>query len=214
MFKRRDKRPWWEVAARMVWPRGGWGRALGYMTHRIRRLPDSPEKIGRGIFAGTFISFTPLYGMHFILAAAMARLMRGNVLAALLATFVGNPLTYLPIAMVSMKLGHLILGRHSRLAPQESLGQKFALAWQDLWRNMQAIFTGAQADWHGLTVFYHDIFLPFLVGGIVPGALAGLLSYYLSVPVIRAYQNRRRRALAAKLEKRLAARRAAKGEKP
>lgn len=211
MFKRRDRRPFWERVGRMLWPRGGWGRAIGYMSHRIRRLPDSPEKIGRGIWAGAFVSFTPLYGLHFVLAALVARLLRGNVLAALLATFVGNPLTYVPIAMASLKTGHLILGRNSRLAPQESLGQKFALAWQDLWHNLRAVFTDATMDWRGLEVFYHDLFLPFLVGGIVPGMITATLCYYLAVPVIRAYQARRRKVLAAKLEKRLKARRQTEG---
>ena len=44
------------------------------------------------------------------------------------------------------------------------------------------------------------MFLPYLVGGIVPGLIAGLACYYLSLPVIAAYQKRRRGALAAKWE--------------
>lgn len=207
MFRRRDKRPWWEILGRMIWPRGGWGRALGYMTHRIRRLPDSPEKIGRGIWVGIFTSFTPFYGLHFVIAALLARMMRGNVLAALIATFVGNPLTYIPITVVSMKIGNLILGRDRQHIHPGGLGAKFAGAWRDLWANFMSVFTDTQADWSRLSVFYDDIFLPFLIGGIVPGVIAGTAAYIMSVPVIRAYQNRRRKVLAAKLEKRLAARR-------
>ncbi|RMD91547.1 MAG: DUF2062 domain-containing protein, partial [Alphaproteobacteria bacterium] len=94
----------------LVYPRGGWWRAATYVWHRLRRLPDSPHRIARGIGAGVFVSFTPLFGMHFVLAALIALLIRGNVLAAVLATFFGNPLTFPLIAAASLKLGALILG--------------------------------------------------------------------------------------------------------
>ena len=93
------------MVAEFFWPRGGWGRAALYVKHRMRRLPDTPEKIARGIFAGIFTVFSPFYGMHFVVAALIAFIVRGNVLAALLATFVGNPLTYVPIALVSIQTG-------------------------------------------------------------------------------------------------------------
>jgi hypothetical protein len=38
------------------------------------------------------------------------------------------------------------------------------------------------------------------VGGIVPGLIAATIAYYLSVPVISAYQKRRKKALLAKLD--------------
>jgi uncharacterized protein (DUF2062 family) len=66
-----------------VYPRGGWARAFEYVKHRVRRLPDTPEKIGRGIWAGVFICFTPMFGLHFVFGAIVARLMRGNIFAAL-----------------------------------------------------------------------------------------------------------------------------------
>jgi uncharacterized protein (DUF2062 family) len=66
VFRRRDRRSPWRAAAEAVYPRGGWRRAIEYIKHRLRRLPDSPEKIGRGMAAGAFISFTPFYGFHFI----------------------------------------------------------------------------------------------------------------------------------------------------
>ena len=43
------------------------------------------------------------------------------------------------------------------------------------------------------------MFYPYLIGCILPGIVSGLVCYYLTVPVIRAYQSRRRGALKAKL---------------
>jgi uncharacterized protein (DUF2062 family) len=75
------------------------------------------------------------------------------------------------------------------------------LAGQDLWDNLMSLFTGATPDWTDLAIFYREVFYPYLVGGIVPGIITGLVAYYLSVPLIRAYQNRRKGALKARLAK-------------
>ena len=200
VFKRRDRRPVWQILAEVVYPRGGWMRAFEYVKHRLRRLPDTHEKISRGIFAGVFVAFTPLFGLHFVTAALIAKILRGNIIAAILGTFFGNPLTYVPIAAISLETGHLILGRRMPEGAIElTLAETFAGAGRDLWHNFIAIFGPERMDWHRLEIFYRDVFLPFLVGGIVPGIIAALISYYLAVPVIRAYQNRRRKKLREKL---------------
>ena len=96
MFKRRNKRGVIRATWEFIWPRGGWARAYEYIKHRLRRLPGTPEQIARGVWAGVFASFTPLYGLHFIVAALIAVVARGSVIASLIATFFGNPLTYVP----------------------------------------------------------------------------------------------------------------------
>lgn len=201
VFKRRDRRPFWKIVADFLWPRGGWGRAFRYVKHRLHRLPGTPETIARGIWAGVFTTFTPFYGLHFFISALLAWIMRGNIVAALLATFFGNPLTYVPIGVASLKTGHLILGTEFEEGAERSLVGKFLGAGEDLRDNLFAIFTGSETDWHSLSVFYDEVFLPYLVGGILPGIAAATICYYLSVPLIRAYQKRR----AGKIMKRLKA---------
>jgi len=190
------------VLAEFVWPRGGWARAFTYVKHRLHRLPDPPDRIARGIFAGVFTTFTPFYGLHFVVAAALALVLRGNVVAAVLGTFFGNPLTYLPIGVVSLQTGYAILGRRTLHEDEisRSLGGKFLDAGEDLKNNFLAIFTEHEADWHGLGIFYDEVFFPYMIGGIIPGVIVGLAAYYISLPVIAAYQKRRRGALAAKWE--------------
>lgn len=181
-----------------VYPRGGWARAFEYVKHRVRRLPDTPEKISRGIWAGVFICFTPLFGLHFVFGAIIARLLRGNILAALMATFFGNPVTFPPIGYVSISLGTWLLG-----IPQDKsagLGQKFADASYDVWHNLTAIFTSAHINWRGLQVFYDDVFFPYLIGGILPGLVTATACYYIALPLITAYQKQRKKVLRAKLD--------------
>jgi uncharacterized protein (DUF2062 family) len=201
VFKRRDRRSIWQALAHFAWPRGGWARAFYYVRHRLHRLPDAPHRIARGIFAGVFISFTPLFGAHFLGAAALAMVLRGNVIAALLATFVGNPITFPIIAISASKLGHWMLGSQFNEFHARTLGQKFMAAGHDLRHNFIAMFSEEKAHWGALQQFFLDVFLPYLVGGLIPGLIAGLVAYYLSVPLITAYQNRRRIQIKARLDK-------------
>lgn len=190
-----------------VWPRGGWTRAAYYVNHRLRRLPDAPHRIARGIFAGIFISFTPLFGFHFLAAALFAWLLRGNILASLMATFVGNPLTFPFIAAFSVELGNWLLGSPGTMTPLY-IFSAFGQAGTECWANIRALFSDDPLHWTNLIRFMKTVWYPYLIGGIIWGVVAGLAGYYLCLPVIIAYQNRRRKKLREKLEKRLAAREA------
>lgn len=199
VFKRRTPRSYVQIVTQSFYPRGGWRRASQYVVHRLRRLPDPAHKISRGIAAGVFASFTPFFGFHFIIAASIAWVLRGNILAALLATFFGNPLTFPVIAAVSMELGTWMLGTPP--VPLHRVGQAFSQASLELWHNMTAPFTDAVAHWDRLADFFSVIFLPYLVGGIVPGMLAAIAAYYLSYPLIVTYQKARDRRKQARSEK-------------
>jgi uncharacterized protein (DUF2062 family) len=198
VFKRRDRRPVWRIVLEALWPRGGWGRAARYVRLRLNRLPDPPHRIARGIFAGVFTTFTPFYGLHFVTAALIAWVMRGNIIAAVLSTFFGNPLTYVPIGVIAMKSGYWLLGLQGN-PDHGSLGQKFVHAGDDLWRNFVAMFTPDQTDWTGLLIFYDEVFFPYMIGGLIPGIVAGTICYYVSLPLITAFQNRRKGVIKAKL---------------
>ncbi|KUJ77471.1 DUF2062 domain-containing protein [Ruegeria profundi] len=206
VFKRRDRRSPIQIASEFVYPRGGWTRAFHYVKHRIRRLPDSPERIARGVGAGVFTAFTPFYGFHFFIAALISRLINGNLLASLSGTFFGNPLTYVPIAVVCLQTGHFLLGDDFEEGETHGLTDSFVQALGDLKNNFMAMFTDRVADWGGLSIFYDEVFFPYMIGGIFPGLIAGFVCYHLSLPVVRTYQQRRRARIKAKFEeiKRLA----------
>ncbi|WBU62929.1 DUF2062 domain-containing protein [Paracoccus aerodenitrificans] len=200
MFKRRKPRSYSQMATEMIYPRGGWLRAGQYVLHRLRRLPDQPHRIGRGVAAGTFVSFTPLYGLHFLAAAGIAWILGGNILAALLGTFVGNPITFPFIAYGSTWLGREILGLHGDMSPK-MIFNEFADATAQIWQNIEAVFGPEKTHWDRLESFFQDIFLPYLVGGVILGTIAGVAMHYLTVPLIRAYHRRRARLLARRVER-------------
>lgn len=198
VFKRREPRSYGQIASDIVYPRGGWRRAATYVGHRLRRLPDQPHRIGRGIACGVFVSFTPLFGLHFFVSAGLAWLIRGNILAALLATFVGNPVTFPFIAALSLTLGRWMLGLPGQLSPTRIFAE-FSRASGQLTNNLLALFTERQAHWDHLSNFFDQVFLPYLIGGLIPGLIAAVAAHYLTVPVIRAYHNRRFRKMEARI---------------
>ncbi len=200
VFRRRDRRSFLQIIWEFLWPRGGWKRAFLYVKHRVRRLPDSPERIARGIGAGVFTAFTPFYGLHFLVAALVARMINGNIFASLMATFFGNPLTYVPIGVASLQTGHWMLGTDFADEVDKTLAGKFLDAGGDLKDNLVALVTDRDADWRGLELFFDEVFSPYLVGGILPGLVAGAVGYFLSVPLIRAYQQRRKAKIKAKFD--------------
>ena len=189
MFKRQP-RSYLQMAGEFVYPRGGWSRAVQYVAHRMGRLPDQPHRIARGFAAGTFINFTPLFGFHLLGALGLAWALRGNLLAAVLGTFIGNPLTIPFMAMISMALGRWMLGVDGSLAPAAILGA-FASAGRQLTHNFMSLFDGRVAQWDQLQTFFHAIFLPYLVGSIVPGLISALIAHYLTVRVVEGYQRHR-----------------------
>ena len=196
VFKRRDRRNWLRAIWEVIYPKGGWTRAFHYVKHRVRRLPDSPERIARGIFAGVFTSFTPFFGLHFVVSVLLARVINGNLFASILATFFGNPLTFVPIAYSSLKTGYWLTGMNVDADPvRHGLGEMFYSASHDLWFNFKALFNNKTPEWAGLIEFYNDVFYPYMIGSLIPGVLSGLVCYYLSVPVIRAYQKRRNKGV-------------------
>ena len=199
MFRRRDPRSYGRIALEVLWPRGGWARAASYAKHRLRRLPDPPPRIGRGVAAGVLASFTPLFGLHFLVAALFARAVRGNIVASLFGTFFGNPLTFPLIAWSSLELGYVILGGTIGDAAHGSVWDAFAGAWTDLGFNLRAVFTDAEMRWSGLAAFWSDVFAPYAVGGVLPGLACALVAYALTVPIVAAYQKRRAGLAARKL---------------
>ena len=172
VFKRRTPRGWLSWARQMIYPDGGFQRATRYVIHRMSRLPDDPRRIARGVFAGTFVAFLPIPGAQFLGGWGLAVVMRGNVLASLLATFLSNPLTTPFIAVFSVGFGHWLLGIDTPLSA-EAIGAAFADAGSEIWRNIKAVFTSAPVEWTSFGSFWNTIWYPYFVGSLAPAQMGG-----------------------------------------
>lgn len=182
MFKRRIPLPFHQRAGSYIWPRGGWRRSGAYVAHRLRRLPGTPYRIAAGFASGAAISFTPFIGLHFVLAAALALAVRGNVIAAAIGTVVGNPWTFPFIWLWTYSLGRWILGygQTTKVLPED-------FSFQDIFENP------------------FDVLLPMVLGG-VPTALVAWFVFFLPLQrAVAGYQKARKRRLRKRLQRDLGA---------
>lgn len=192
VFKRRDRPPFWMRLREWISPRKGWRRGFEYLGHRVKRIPDSPHRIAIGFAAGAFVSFSPLFGFHFFLAALLAWIVRGNVLAGLIGTIVGNPLTFPAIAAGSLGLGRLMLGGSDRAIRFEEVTLAFSEAFSAIWHTTQTLWGQGAYELNRLDGFLNEVFLPYAVGGLVTGGICAVLTYFICRPIVAAYQSRRR----------------------
>lgn len=205
VFKRRDPRTLWRRCVAFVWPGRGYTRGWKYIGRRVQRIRDTPEKIALGFACGALASFTPLFGLHFFVAAFVAWIFRANVVAGLFGTIVGNPLTFPFIATAALTLGRFLLGDSSHDVDGEGVLSAFgdvgALLWNAMWQGLGFQVENA-VSW-GVTKarfadFWEQVMVPYFVGGMTVGLIVAVTCYFLFRPAIAAYQKRRREKLAQK----------------
>ena len=112
----------------------------------------------------------PFFGLHFFSPPSLAWLLRANILAALIGTFAGNPLTFPLIASLSLALGRRILGYGGTGRDFGRIGEAFeAAAARSCGEVARASFGHGAPEWRKLTPFFTDVLWPYLVGGLLPG---------------------------------------------
>jgi uncharacterized protein (DUF2062 family) len=167
----------------------------------LRRIPDSPTRIARGVAFGVFTSFSPFFGFHIILALLMAKVLRGNLIAAVAGTAIGNPLTFPFIIGGALKLGTFILGRDPADHDLNRVGHAFREAFQSMWESFKALFGFGHSQMAGIGDFVSEVMLPYFLGGTLIGLAFAIPAFYITKPLILAYQKLRRKKLAKKAEK-------------
>ncbi len=110
MFQRRNQLTIFQRLKALVWPQHGWRRSTLYIAHRLGRLPGTPYRVAAGFACGAAVSFTPFFGFHFLLAALLSLILRGNILASAIGTVIGNPWTFPFIWAWTYGLGWRLIG--------------------------------------------------------------------------------------------------------
>lgn len=108
----------------------------------------------------------PLPGVQILIAIVTAAVLRGSKVAAIAGTWLGNPLTTLPLTALNFHVGQTLLGRTWTALPQ-------------------GIYTV-----EGFLELGGAAIGAYLVGCLVMGILGGLVSYLLGIPVVAFLQKR------------------------
>ena len=129
-------------------------------------MPASNYAISSGFACGSMVSFTPLLGLHFILAVVFAFLIRGNFIAALIGTVVGNPITFPFIWGLIYKVGTYVT-------------------------NIEHVEIGRKINFDMIINQTYEIFFPMLLGGIIIAPLVWIISYFIIYSFISSYKRRK-----------------------
>jgi hypothetical protein len=89
-----------------------------------------------------------------------------------------------------MTLGHWILGIEKPLS-WKYIRDASEQAGGDLWFNFKAMFTPEVARWDGLIQFWHELYWPYFIGALGPGIVLSVIAYYVTIPLVEAYQKAR-----------------------
>ena len=201
MFKRRERRSIFRFFNEVIFSLKGIGRAIEYVGIRLKRIPDTPHKISLGMSCGIFASFTPLFGLHFLIAGLLSYVLRANVLASLIGTFIGNPITFPIITVFNLKLGEWILGSSEYSSVD---GGKIFEGFLDfiflIYKNLFTEGSVGENSVPRINEFLNGVFIPYSLGGIIGGIFVAIISYFLLRPLVATYQ-KQRDSLKAKREK-------------
>lgn len=192
MFRRRNPLPTLRWLQGLLWPRTGWRRFFVYYLRRLTRLSGTPHNIAAGVASGAAISFTPFVGLHVVLGALLALIVRGNLLAMMAGTLIGNPWTFPFIWVASYEVGQYLLGGHAGGV------QPAPWSFADVAGYVAAVARQASTDgpWPMVKHLATDLRVvawPMLVGGIPLGIITGLLIYFPLARAIGFYQLARQR---------------------
>ena len=141
-------------------------RIISYYKLRLARLPDSNYAISSGFACGAMVSFTPLLGLHFVLAVIFAFMIRGNFIAALIGTVVGNPVTFPFIWGLIYKIGTYLT-------------------------NIKLQKINHEINFDMIVNQTYEIFFPMLVGGIIIAPFVWILTYYVIYSFVASFKKRR-----------------------
>ncbi|MEP0707114.1 MAG: DUF2062 domain-containing protein [Parvibaculum sp.] len=181
MFRRRvDLHPI-EKLKEIFWPRSGWKRAIQYGWRRVWRLSGTPHAIALGVAAGAFSSCTPFLGFHILVAMLIAWVIRGNLIASALGTFIGNPITFPVIWLVVFEVGRYIVGAPAGSDPNIAHAMQQAGAFDRILPSL----------------------VPLAVGSVPVGIVLGCVFYVLTRSGVEAYQSQRRKLLTERAKARL-----------
>ncbi|MBO6919051.1 MAG: DUF2062 domain-containing protein [Rhizobiaceae bacterium] len=189
LFRRREPEGVWTRFRTALWPRRSFARSVQYLVKRVLRLTATPHAIAAGVAAGVFASWMPFLGFHFVIAAALAFVLAGNLFASAIGTAIGNPITFPFIWAITHKLGTFLLGGRDHPRNRDiNLLEHFRHT--DFWHFGEV--------WDLFLRLWQPFLKPMFVGGIPFGLVCASIFYGLTYWGVKTFQNRRRLALAGK----------------
>lgn len=157
-------------------------RWVRYQYLKLVRIDDTPSRIAMGMAVGVFLGIFPTFGFGTILAFILAVLFRFNKAAAVIGSFIMNPLTTPLFWSGSAVLGTMLVGGdwHRVVQAIEAFSKNFTFhtfLTRDLWR---ILFGAAKKS---LYIYF--------IGNLIISLFFAVLAYFLTFKLTIAYRQRK-----------------------
>lgn len=161
---------------------------IEFIEFRVLHIDDSPERIAGGVFAGILIAYTPLLGLHFLVALLVSMIFRVNKFATLSFIWVSNVVTLIPIYYPSYILGRKIL---NLINPQPAMTREELLdCFKVIFNQLSLNSLIEPAFWQSFWYLFTRIGLELFVGGLILGTIVASLAYKLTVRSITRHRRK------------------------
>jgi len=94
----------------------------------FRNQNGSPLFNAKGLAIGVFSGCFPSFGFETLMGVFFAKLAKGNIVLAVIGTWISNPFTYVPLYYFNFKVGSILLNNSSNKILEKSL------VIDDLWK--------------------------------------------------------------------------------
>jgi hypothetical protein len=146
---------------------------------RLLAIRDTPEAIASGVAIGIFFWFPPLFGLKTVGAIFFAWLTRSNIIAAVIAVTLHDVL--LPLMFVVYRweycLGYWLLNVPHR--------------WPQRLSRADWLLHRRWADWRIFWRTFSTIGKPLMIGSVICGIPAALVSYVVTKIIVTRHQRKK-----------------------
>ena len=143
-------------------------RRIRLIYLKLLRLRGNPKVVAKGLAVGVFAGCFPFFGIQSLIGLFLATIVRGSRVAALAATWISNPLTYVPLYIFNYKIGKLLLGTEDTVLPTLDIESFTAF------KELGSVFA-----------------ITLLTGSFVVGMILAIVTYFYGLAILERLHSRR-----------------------
>ncbi|MEM8721790.1 MAG: DUF2062 domain-containing protein [Cyanobacteria bacterium P01_G01_bin.39] len=142
-------------------------RRFRFIYLKLLRLRGKPKFVAKGLAVGIFAGCFPFFGIQSLIGIFLATVCRGSKVAALAATWISNPLTYVPLYVFNYKIGKLLLRTQDAALPPLDIESFTAF------KELGSTFA-----------------ITLLTGSFVIGTILAVITYFYSLAILEKWHDR------------------------
>lgn len=158
---------------------------------KIIHSNSTVREVSDGLAIGVFIAFLPIMGIQMYVSLVVTRLTKSNSIAAMLACWITNPLTFIPIYLFNLLVGNLVYPKPFEMSRFEHvLFQLQTISGQISWMHPREAWASILRLIEVVADAGVDFIIPLVLGSLIVATFFGFVSHRLMLAYYPAIQKR------------------------